>query len=127
MNDPTLAATIGPRAALSSSAQAVVDLLWLFKTTWGLGLVHVGMPYILGLAVEVEMALGRQHDATLLCGTDDGSMDLSAGGCQNESSGKGLGMGRSEITCKGIMALAELAPHHYSAQSILSSVSKQCR
>jgi hypothetical protein len=121
MNDSTLAATVQPRAVLSSSAQAVVDLIWLFKTTWGLGRVHLGMPYILGLAVEVEMALARQQDATLLCG-----------GGHNEGAGNGsgcwqMGTGRQEITCKGIMALAELAPYHYSAQSILSSVSKQCR
>ncbi|KFA54354.1 hypothetical protein S40293_10231, partial [Stachybotrys chartarum IBT 40293] len=97
MDDRAPESTISPRAVLATSAQAILDLAWLFKENWGLGLVHLGFPYIVGTATVVTVALKNSADG-------------------NRAS--------TEMACKGVMMLAELALHHHAAKTFLAVVSK---
>ncbi|KAH7313714.1 hypothetical protein B0I35DRAFT_505113 [Stachybotrys elegans] len=108
INDPTLATTIAPRAVLANSANIVIQLAWQFKMRWGLGLVHLGFPYIVGLATETMVYLSLPEVPALRMGGQPADGVWST----------------NETACKGIMMLAEMGPHHASAREFLAKVSR---
>ncbi|KFA68373.1 hypothetical protein S40285_02528 [Stachybotrys chlorohalonatus IBT 40285] len=112
MNDRTLATSLRPREVLAASTQALVELAWSFKVNWGLERVHLGFPYILGMAMQVAVTLKDPNHATLEMGKAEGPRPRWA---------------HSETACKGVMMLAELAEHHKVAQNFLAAVSRMHR
>ncbi|KFA52366.1 hypothetical protein S40293_09860 [Stachybotrys chartarum IBT 40293] len=112
MNDRTLATSLRPREVLAASTKAVMELAWNFKVSWGLERVHLSFPYILGIAMQIEVALTDPNYVTVEMGEAEGARPRWA---------------RSETACKGVMMLAELAPHHTAAQNFLAAVSRMYR
>jgi uncharacterized membrane protein AbrB (regulator of aidB expression) len=112
MNDRTLATSLRPREVLAASIKAVMELAWSFKVSWGLERVHLGFPYILGIAMQVAVALTEPNHVTVEMGEAEGARPRWV---------------HSETACKGVMMLAELAPHHTGAQHFLAAVSRMYR
>jgi hypothetical protein len=117
MNDRTLATSLRPREVLAASTKAVMELAWSFKVSWGLERVHLGFPHILGIAMQVAVALTDPNHVTVEMGQDPGG----------KAEGARPRWAHSETACKGVMILAELAPHHTGAQSFLAAVSRMYR
>jgi hypothetical protein len=117
IDDASLEPSLSPRVILANSATAIIELTWYHKMHWGLGLIHVGMAYIVGLATHVLVTLTRPSKLSLGLGRDATTGDNDAPNADgNQFSG-------SEVACKGIIILAEIGPYHFIAENLLAALS----